>query len=169
MTQMQDDRWDLYMNGVYRSVMDEILSVQKHLPNQIFYMQPHGPGQIARLRDDPPTIDKPTKMWISTGDDLQHISYVAEIVGWEDKTEITAERHQLIDSLIKLLQPKETGLYNLAEDPDATSVNLLHVRRMVKVPKPIPVSNLIKISDGQPLSMNRTRGGNHSYVRLGRD
>ncbi len=102
MTQMQSetDRWDLYMNGVYRSVMDEILGVQKHLPNQIFYMQPHGPGQITRLRDNPPTIDKPTKMWISTGDDLQHISYVAEIVGWEDKTEMSAERHQLIESII---------------------------------------------------------------------
>lgn len=164
---MQDDRWDLYMNGVYRSVMEEILGVQKHLPNQIFYMQPHGPGQITRLRDDPPTIDKPIKMWISTGDDLQHVSYVAEIVGWEDKTEMSDERHQLIESIINLLQPEEGGLYNIGDAPDAVSVNLLHVRRMLKVPKPIPVSQLVKISDGQPLAMNRTRGGGHSYVRLG--
>ncbi len=170
MTQMQTetDRWDLYMNGVYGSVMEEILGVQKHLPNQIFYMQPHGPRQITKLRDDPPTIDKPTKLWISTGDDLQHVSYVAEIVGWEDKTEMSAKRHQLIDSLIKLLQPKETGLYNMVDDPQESSVNLLHVRRMLKVPKPIPVSQLVKISDGQPLAMNRTRGGGHSYVRLDR-
>ena len=167
-TQTETERWDLYMNGVYRSVMEEIIDVQKHLPYQIFYMQPHGPGQITRLRDDPPTINKPTKMWISTGDDLQHISYVAEIVGWEDKTEMSDERHELIDSLIKLLQPKETGLYNMVNDPQESSVNLLHVRRMLKVPKPIPVSQLVKISDGQPLAMNRTRGGGHSYVRMGK-
>ena len=166
--QTETDRWDLYMNGVYRSVMEEILGVQKHLPHQIFYMQPHGRNPIAKLRDDPPTIDKPTKMWISTGDDLQHVSYVAEIVGWEDKTEMSDERYELIDSIIKLLQPKETGLYNMADDPQASSVNLLHVRRMMEVPKPIPVSQLVKISDGAPLSMNRTRGGNHSYVRMGK-
>ena len=166
--QTETDRWDLYMNGVYRSVMEEILGVQKHLPNQIFYMQPHGPGQITKLRDDPPTVDKPTKMWISTGDDLQHVSYVAEIVGWEDKTEMSAERHQLIESIINLLQPEEGGLYNMVDDPDESSVNLLHVRGMVKVPKPIPVSSLVKISDGEPLATNRTRGGGYSYVRIRR-
>ena len=80
-------------------------------------------------------------MWISTGDDLQHISYVVEIVGWEDKTEMSAERHQLIESIINLLQPEEGGLTTSAT-LDA-SVNLLHVRRMVKVP--IPVSQLVKI------------------------
>lgn len=166
MTQMQTDRWDLYMNGVYRSVLEEIHAVHRHLPDQILYMQPQGPGQITKLRDDPPTIDKPTKMRISTGDDLQHVSYVTEIVGWEDKSEMSDERHKLIDSIINLLQPKETGLYNMVDDPDESSVNLLHVRRMLKVPNPIPVSRLVKISDGQPLAMNRTRGGGHSYVRI---
>ncbi len=168
MAQMQADRWDLYMNGVYRSVLEEILAVQRHLPDQILYMQPHGSGQITKLRDNPPTIGKPTKMWVSTGDDLQHISYVTEIVGWEDKTEMSDERHELIESIINLLQPEEGGLYDMIDDPGASSVNLLHVRRMLKVPKPIPVSRLFKISDGQLLASNRTRGGGHSYVRMGK-
>ena len=164
---MQSDRWDLYMNGVYRSVLEEILDVHRHLPDQILYMQPHGPGQITRLRDDPPTIDNPTKMWISTGDDLQHVGYVTEIVGWEDKIEMSDERHELIQSIINLLQPKEGGLYDMVDDPAASSVNLLHVRRMFKFNEPFPVSRLVKISDGMPLATNRTRGGGHSYVRIG--
>ena len=86
MTQMQSeaDRWDLYMNGVYRWVLEEILTVHRHLPDQILYMQPHGSGQITKLRDDPPTIDKPTKMWISTGDDL-HTSVMLQRL-WVGKT-----------------------------------------------------------------------------------
>ena len=167
MTQMQTDRWDLYMNGVYRSVLEEIHAVHRHLPDQILYMQPQGPGQITKLRDDPPTIDKPTKMRISTGDDLQHVSYVTEIVGWKDKSEMSDERHKLIESIINLLQPKEGGLYNMADNPGESSVNLLHVRRMFKFKEPFPVSRLIKISDGKPLATNRTRGGGHSYVRIG--
>ena len=129
-TQTETERWDLYMNGVYRSVLEEILAVHKHLPDQILYMQPHSSGQITKLRDDPPTIDKPTKMWISTGGDLQHVSYAVEIVGWEDKTEMSDERHQLVESIINLLQPEEGGLYDMVDEPGESSVNLLHVRRM---------------------------------------
>ena len=162
------ERWDLYMNGVYRSVLEEILGVHKHLPDQILYMQPHGSGQITRLRDDPPPIDNPTKMWISTGDDLQHVSYAVEIVGWEEGTQMSSQRHQLIESIINLLQPDEGGLYNLVDDPNASSVNLLHVRRLFKFTDPFSVSRLVKISDGKPLAMNRTRGGGHSYVRVGK-
>ena len=51
--------WDLYMIGVYRSVLEEILGVHHHLPNQILYMQPHGPRPIRQLRDDPPTTRRP--------------------------------------------------------------------------------------------------------------
>ena len=162
------ERCDLYMNGVYRSVLEEILGVHKHLPDQILYMQPHGSGQITRLRDDPPPIDKPTKMWISTGDDLQHVSYAVEIVGWEDKLQMSDERRELIESIVNLLQPEEGGLYNMAVNPNSPSVNLLHVRRMFKFNEPFPVSRLVKISDGKPLAMNRTRGGGHSYVRVGK-
>ena len=57
----------------------------------------------------------------------------------------------------------------MVDDPGTSSVNLLHVRRMLKVPKPIPVSRLVKIIDGQPLASNRTQGGGHSYVRIGKD
>ena len=157
------------MNGVYRSVLEEILGVHYHLPDQILYMQPHGPRPIRQLRDDPPTIDKPTKMWISAGDNLQHISYAVEIIGWEDKTQMSNDRRELIESIIKLLQPGEGGLYNMADDPGTSSLNLLHVRRMFKFTEPFSVSRLIKISDGKPLATNRTRGGGHSYVRMARD
>ena len=157
------------MNGVYRSVLEELLGVHRHLPNQILYMQPHGPRPIRQLRDDPPTIDKPTKMWISAGDDLQHISYAVEIIGWQDKTQMSNDRRKLIESIIKLPQPGEGGLFNMADDPGASSLNLLHVRRMFKFTEPFSVSRLIKISDGKPLATNRTRGGGHSYVRMARD
>ncbi len=163
---MQTDRWDLYMNGVYRSVLEEILAVHRHLPDQILYMQPHGSGRITKLRDDPPTIDNPTKIWISTGDDLEHVSYTVEIVGWEDKTEMSDERRELIEKIIDRLQPNEGGLYNLANTPGESSLNLLHVRRMFKFNQPFSVSRLVKISNDEPLATNRTRGGGHSYVRI---
>ena len=78
------------------------------------------------------------------------------------------ERCELIESIINLLQSEEGGLYNLVDDPEASSVNLLHVRRMFKFNEPFSVSRLVKISDGEPLAMNRTRGGGHSYVRVGK-
>ena len=157
--------WDLYMNGVYRSVLGEILNVHKAQPDQILYMQPHGPGRIARLRDDPPTEEDPIKMWISTTDDLQHVSYVAEIVGWEDKTKISEERRSQVKSVIDEHQVGEQGML---EDPEKWGVNLLSVRRTVKVDEPFSVSQLVKINDGKPLATTRTRSGGHSYVRMGK-
>lgn len=153
------------MNGVFRSVMEEIERVQRVLPDQILYMQPHGSNPVRKLRDDPPTVERPVAMWISAGDDLQHVAYRCEIVGWEDKTAMSEERRGLVEQIIDTLQPCEGGLYDMAEGPGASSVNLLHVRRLCRIAEPFPVDELVKIGDGLPLSMNRTRGGGHAYVR----
>ncbi len=159
------EHWDLYMNGVYQSVLGEILNVHKDQPDQLLYMQPHRPGRIAKLRDNPPTEGNPIKMWISTTDDLQHVSYVAEIVGWEDKTEISEDRRSQVKSVIDEHQPGERGML---EEPEKWGVNLLSVRRMVKINEPFSVSQLVKINDGKPLATTRTRSGGHSYVRMGK-
>ncbi len=43
---------------------------------------------------------------------------------------------------------------------------MLSIRNLQRLEKPFSVTDLIKISDGQPLSTNRERAGGWSYVKL---
>lgn len=164
MTQIppEADRWDLYMNGVYPGVLKQIAEVHGRTPDLTLYMQPHRKHRIARLRDNPPTEHDPIQMWISTTDDLGHVSYSAEIVGWNDKTKMSEHEKTDVRSVVDTHQSVEKGMI---DDPERWGVNLLHVRRMTKLPTPIPVSQFIKITDDKPLA-KRTRSGGHSYVRM---
>ena len=47
--------WALFINGIYRSVLDEILSTQSHDPEITLFLQPYGGKAIARLRDNVPS------------------------------------------------------------------------------------------------------------------
>ncbi len=162
---MSDDRWDLYMNGVYKNVLVQISKAHEQTPNLILYMQPHRKYYISRLKDDPPTENAPIQMWISTTDDLGHVSYSAEIVGWDDKMNMSEHEKAHVRSIVDAHQSIEKGMI---DDPERWGVNLLHVRRVTKLSTPIPVSRFIKVIDGTPLK-TRTQSGGHSYVRLGKD
>ena len=161
---MQTNRWAVYMNGVYDGVLDQISQVHAQSPDLILYMQPHRKRYISRLRDNPPTEYAPIQMWISTTDDLGHVTYSAEIVGWDDKTKMSEGEKAHVRSVVGTHQSIEKGMI---DDPERWGVNLLHVRRMTKLPTPIPVSRFIKVIDGKPLK-TRTQSGGHSYVRLGK-
>ena len=91
--------------------------------------------------------------------------YIAEIVGWDDKRELSIPKRGVLNRLIAALQPGEKELYDAATGQDSASINLLYVRRLQSVKTPFLVSSLIKTSDEQSLSDNRTRSGGWSYVR----
>jgi len=154
----------LFINGVYESVLEDILRVQRWLPEHIMFLQPYSSDPIVHLRDDPPTIDDPTRLFLSITTDLSTVHYAAEIVSWDDKLALPEEKHNAINRLIWTLQPGETGLYDASRVEGKRSVNLLHVRRMHKLEKPFTVSGLTKTSDGLPLSPERTTAGGWSYV-----
>jgi hypothetical protein len=155
----------IFLNGVYRAVLEDILKVQEHLPEHIMYLQPYSEAAIVRLRDNPPTIDDPVRLYLSTTDELATVGYSAEIVAWDNKTLIPEKRRRVITRLIYMLQPTEPGLYNASGDGTGQSTNLLHVRRLVRLVPGFSVTRLIKTSDLTPVSPNRSTAGGWSYVQ----
>jgi hypothetical protein len=155
----------LFINGVFRGVLEEILQVQGHLPDHIMYLQPYAGSAIAHLRDDPPSSDEPMFLALSLTDDLGTIHYAAEIVGWDDKTQLSVVKRSVLNRVIGALQPGERELYDAAEAGDGRSVNLLHVRRMRRVRQPFSVTRLIKTEDGEPIAGPRTTSGGWTYVQ----
>jgi hypothetical protein len=155
----------LFLNGVYHSVLEEILAVQAVLPEQIMFLQPYKSAAIARLRDDPPSVDDPMRLVISLTTDLPTVRYTAEIVGWDDKRRLPGTpRHRVLNRLICTLQPNEGGLYNLSTAEEGESVNLLHVRRLREVRTPFSVSRLTK-TEGAPVSDQRATSGGWAYIQ----
>jgi hypothetical protein len=155
----------LFINGVFESVLEEILKVQRYLPEHIMFLQPYRTDPITHLRDDPPTVEDPMRLFLSVTDNLPIVSYSAEIVDWEDKTKLTESKRNAINRLLWTLQPNEGGLYNESRVEGKESLNLLYVRRLTKLNNPFSVSELIKTSNGQPLSTERTMSGGFSYVQ----
>jgi len=154
----------LFINGVYKDVLTEILHIQNTVPDFILFLQPYKAQAMKKLEKSPPTCETPVIVYISTTDDLSTVSYSGEIVGWDDKRHISKEKHNALSRIIWTLQPSEGGLYNASNDEGQESVNLLHIRRLKAIANPFSVSQLIKTSDGLPYSENRTTAGGWSYV-----
>jgi hypothetical protein len=53
----------LFLNGVFKSVVEEILLVQEHLPYHIMFLQPYSPKRIAILADNPPSVDDRVRLF----------------------------------------------------------------------------------------------------------
>ena len=156
----------LFINGVFKSVLEDILKVQSVLPEQIMFLQPYSGSAMSILRDDPPSIESPMHLFVSITTDLANVHYQAEIVDWEDKRTMAEVKKQVINHLIATLQPEDKELYNAAQGGTGESVNLLHIRRLRKLDASFSVSQLRKVSDGEPLSTARTQSGGWSYVKL---
>jgi predicted HNH restriction endonuclease len=146
-----------YANGVYKQVLEEIIFAQKSNSDKVFYLQPYSFEIINELRDL--TFEKGYKwqLYASTTEDLNHIHYVADIIGWENKQELSASRLEFLNDHIKSFQPKESNIY---QDKGA---NLISVRNLRKIQQPIPVNQCFKISDGSQLKP-RTLAGRWSYL-----
>lgn len=155
----------LFINGVFEGVLEEILEVQSELPDHIMFLQPFAGSPMVELRDDPPTVESPMTLFLSVTSDLPTVRYAAEIVGWDDKRELPPQKRNVLNRLLYCLQPGEGGLYDAARTDEGKSVNLLHIRRLRRLPSPFGVERLIKTSDGKPVSPNRSTSGGWSYVR----
>ncbi|WP_456425514.1 hypothetical protein [Rhodocaloribacter sp.] len=154
----------LFINGVYESVLEEILLVQRLLPEQIMFLQPYSSGTIVHLRDDPPTVDDPMQLFLSITTDLSTVHYAAEIVGWDDKRTLSPKKRNVLKRLIWTMQPNEGGLYDASQVEGKPSINLLYIRRLHKLTPPFSVTELTKTSDNMPVSPNRTTAGGWVYV-----
>lgn len=102
---------------------------------------------------------------LSVTEDLARVHYAAEIVGWDDKTRLSAAKRRVLNSVIGALQPGEKELYDASQANDGRSVNLLHVWRMRRLRKPFSVARLVKTEDGKPVSDQRTTAGGWTYVK----
>ena len=158
----------LFLNGVYESVLEEILQVQAFLPEQIMFLQPYSGSAIKVLQNDPPSVEHPMRLFLSISSSLNTILYQAEIVGWENKRDLrnlseNEARKQVINHLIAASQPSEVDLYKASKTGDGESVNLIYIRRLQKLNDPFSTSLLRKVRGGEPLRPRTTSGG-WSYV-----
>ncbi len=154
----------LFINGVYESVLQEISQIQFILPEQILFLQPYASKPIVLLQENPPSVDSPMRLFLSLTNDLSHVHYEGEVVGWEDKRLLAEHKRAALTRIIQALQPNEDGLYD-ASPTGEKSVNLLYVRRIRKLDAPFSVEQLTKILDEEPLSSGRTTSGGWSYVK----
>ena len=151
-----------YLNGVYQDVLEAILSVQSTRPEFTCYIQPYKSDKIKNFADNTPTTTNSVTLYASITTDLSHVHYKAEVVGWENKSELDELRLNKLNQHIEQYQPGEGSIY-LTNDNGEPCTNLIWVHRLEKLKTPIHVSNFIKISDNKALK-ERTRAGGWSYV-----
>jgi hypothetical protein len=152
----------LYLNGVYESVIKEILEAQRQDSEIVCYLQPYSSSSIAKLADYPPDPGDPVTLYMSVTDSLSMVSYKADVVGWEEKQAIPESRLSELNEHIREFQPEEKEIYRSLDNGEPCS-NLIHVRNVEALSSPVPVSRFVKISDRTPLKPRSTAGG-WSYV-----
>jgi hypothetical protein len=153
----------IFINGVFETVVDEILAVQAHLPEQVLYLQPYKGQRIVRLAENSPSVENPVQLFLSLTDDLPRVHYTCEIVGWDDKRQLVGQKRNIIEKVINTFQPNEGGVYMQRAD-DTECVNLLHVWRMKQLSKPFSVAEFLNVKDGLPISTNRSTSGGWVYL-----
>ena len=152
----------LFINGVFENVLDEIIKSQESKPGKVFYLQPYSTSAIKQLQSAPPTLNSPIPLYLSTTNQLNQICYIADIVGWENKSELSQESLALLNEHIKEFQPEEGQIY--FEVKGKKCINLISIVNLKKITNQLSTANLIKESDGKPLKP-RTRSGGWSYVQ----
>jgi hypothetical protein len=160
MATMKNGASSLFLNGVYESVLEEILKSQQAEQGEVFYLQPYSGKIITLLRDKSPSVASTLPLYMSITTNLKQICYVADIVGWANKLDMKPIYKKQIEKRLNLCQPGENGLFNKGE---GTCINLISIINLKKLEIPLPVSLAIK-KDGTPYK-GRTMSGGWSYVR----
>ncbi len=153
----------LFLNGVFEGVLEEILSSIDNSSEKVFYLQPYSEKYITLLKDTNLSMMNRIPMYISTTKNLRNISYIAEIVGWEDKNKISKIRLEKLNEFIQKYQPGENEIY-LKNKNGRPCTNLISIINLCKLDNQLSVSNLTKLSDNLPLKP-RTQAGGFSYVK----
>jgi 5-methylcytosine-specific restriction protein A len=154
-------RQSVFLNGVYESVLEEIIKAQENHPGKVFFLQPYSSEQIRWLAKNTPSKSNPVPLYISTTKNLDKVCYIADIVGWENKQELSPERLDELNRHIKEYQPDEIEIY--LTNKGKKCVNLISVINLKKLPNQFSVENLVKVNNGKPLRP-RTQSGHWSYV-----
>lgn len=157
-----------FENGVYETVLEEILEAQRKVPNITCYIQPYSTSPIVYLKNVNPSENNPIAFYISTTTNLNTVEYVAEIIGWEDKKELFVSGKERIKELNKHIQEYQKGEEEIYKYSDVEKtkecVNLVSIRNLRKLTIPFSVSMLTKVRDGEPLKSTRTQAGGWSEV-----
>jgi 5-methylcytosine-specific restriction enzyme A len=153
----------LFINGIFESVLEEIIESQKKNKDESFFLQPYKAQPIKLLKKMAKNTNFSVPLYISTSNNINYICYYAEIIGWEDKRELSKDQKRLeeLNEKIRKLQKNERRIYMDAKGNEC--VNLITIRNLKKLENPLPIEILIKTSDGQPLK-ERSQGGGWSTV-----
>jgi 5-methylcytosine-specific restriction enzyme A len=153
----------LFLNGVYESVLLDILASKRKTGKLEHFLQPYKGVIIRMFYKRPPSPKSPVRLYISTTKNLQNICYVAEVIGWADKRQLMKSERQSVLEQIKQFQPGEAALFTAEEKVGEKAVNLLTIRNLTSCATLLPTSVMRKCSDGMPLKP-RTRSGGWSEV-----
>lgn len=153
----------LFINGIFKGVLVEILEAQHAHHGEEFFLQPYKGEVIRFLKKYKPTPGDPIRLYISTTDNLSQICYTAEIIRWEDKRELSDQRREAVADILMRDQPGEAD-YFMEYDMNANkAVNLITIRSLRQLDSMHSTSLLRKASDELPLK-KRTRAGGWSEV-----
>lgn len=155
-------RTSLFLNGVYESVLEEILKAQENDPGQVCFLQPYSGVEIKLLAEKLPSEKEPIPLYISTTTHLDKICYRADIIKWENKQKLTQGRISELNQNIEKCQPNEIKIHTVFED-GRQSVNLISIINLQKFVNRYPVEKLTKVKSGKPLKA-RSQAGHWAYV-----
>lgn len=156
----------LFLNGVYKNVLEEIITAQSNKKDLVCFLQPYRGTIIKLLERNDFTKNPSIPLYLSTTTALGSVGYIAKIVGWENKTALRSDEEKLnkINKQIKKYQPSEKNVYFFSEtDKTKKRINLIEIKNLKKLDILFYVTNLIKVSDNKPCRP-RTRAGGWSPV-----
>jgi len=156
----------LFINGVYDSVLAEILDAQDASGGRDSYLQPYKGSVVGMLRKRHPTSESPIRLYVSTTDNLSLISYSGLIVSWEDKRGLSQKRRNEVLAHLEAHQPEEVNLFQGVEKIGENAVNLIAIRDLRKLENPHSRALLRKVSDDKPYSRPRAGGWSEVYDDL---
>ncbi len=155
-------QYSIFLNGIFESVLKEILEFQTKVPEQTFYLQPYSSRVIRKLAEHPPSSAEPVDLFISNETDLSTVRYRANIIGWENKKKIRKSRLESLNKLIQVLQPEEGDIYKVIRGKDCA--NLLQIKDLEIIENPFTVEHFTKIKDGTPVRSGRATAGGWTYI-----
>ena len=153
----------LFINGIYDSVLSDILAAQETRGGGISFLQPHKGQVITMLRQGAPSAKTPIRLYASTTANLSNICYTAEIIDWEDKRELSPRRKNEIKKHLLEWQHGEANLFEGVQEGATQAVNIITIQNLKKLDSLYSTSLLNKTSDDLPLK-KRTRPGGWSEV-----
>jgi len=156
----------LLLNGVFKEVIEEIITSQSNHPNKTFYLQPHTSTNIKYLREGDFSELNSTRLLLTTTDNLNNVTYECKVVGWRDKQEISPSELRVLNKNITLLQPSEKEIYQTQSG--SVCKNLIYIKDMRELICPFDINKLIKESNNEPCK-HRERAGGHSVVFYSND